>query len=134
MLKIFIKLLFFFFIATFNVKAAKVENINVVGNDRISKDTILMFSKIDLDKDIDNDVLNTILKNLYDTNFFEDVEVSISNDTLFIKVKESPIIDQISIEGVKNNKLKDLILDNLYFKPRYYGKRITSIKNNKRRC
>ena len=44
-----------------------------------------MFSKIDLDKDIDNDVLNTILKNLYDTNFFENVEVSILNDTLFIK-------------------------------------------------
>ena len=74
MLKIFIKLLFFFFIATFNVKAAKVENINVVGNDRISKDTILMFSKIDLDKDIDNDVLNTILKNLYASNFFEIIE------------------------------------------------------------
>ena len=79
-----------------------------------------MFSKIDLNKDIDNDVLNTILKNLYDTNFFENVEVSILNDSLFIKVKENPIIDQISIEGVKNNKLKDLILDNLYFKPIFF--------------
>ena len=119
MFKIFAKFLLFFFVATVYLKAEKIENINVVGNDRISKDTILMFSKIDLDKDIDNNVLNTILKNLYDTNFFENVEVSILNGSLLIKVKENPIIDQISVEGVKNSKLKDLILENLYFKPRY---------------
>ena len=119
MVKIFIKSLLIFFIAIVNIKAEKVKNINVVGNDRISKDTILMFSKIDKDKDIDSEVLNSILKNLYDSNFFENVEVSILNESLVIKVKENPIIDQISIEGVKNSRLKDLLLENLNFKPKY---------------
>ncbi len=119
MFKILIKFLLIFFIATFNIKAEKVKNITVVGNDRISKDTILMFSKINTNQDIDSEVLNSILKNLYDSNFFETVEVSILNESLLIKVKENPIIDQISIEGVKNSKLKDLLMESLYFKPRY---------------
>ena len=49
---------------------------------------------------------------MYDSNFFENVEVSILNSSLTIKVKEHPIIDQIFIEGIKNS----LILENVPIK------------------
>ena len=78
-----------------------------------------MFADINNDQDLTNDDLNKILKNLYDSNFFENVEVSILNSSLKIKVKENPIIDQIFIEGIKNSKLNDVILDNIYLKPIY---------------
>ncbi len=119
MIRIFTKALIIFFITIVSIKAEQVKNINVQGNDRISKDTILMFSKVNIDDYIKNEDLNIILKDLYETNFFENVEVSFLNNSLLIKVKENPIIEQISIEGVKSTKLKDLLLDNLYFKPRY---------------
>ena len=53
-----------------SVNAEKVDKINVSGNERISKDTIIIFGEIDLNDDFDDNVLNSILKNLYNTNFF----------------------------------------------------------------
>ena len=119
MTKILFKTFIILLLSILCIKAQEIKKIEVVGNDRISKDTILMFADINNDQDLTNDDLNKILKNLYDSNFFENVEVSILNSSLKIKVKENPIIDQIFIEGIKNSKLNDVILDNIYFKPRY---------------
>ena len=57
-----------------------------------------MFSKIDDFKEINNETLNIILKNLYDTNFFKDVSVIYENNNLIINVQEQPIIQQIVIK------------------------------------
>ena len=66
----------------------KVETIEINGNNRISEDTILMFS--DLTKNsINSDAdLNDILKKIYDTNFFSDVTVDFSQNILKIYVVE----------------------------------------------
>ena len=118
MTKILFKTFIILLLSIFCIKAEEIKKIEVIGNDRISKDTIIMFADIN-DQDLTKDDLNKILKKLYDSNFFENVEVSILDSSLTIKVKENPIIDQIFIEGIKNSKLNDLILDNIYFKPRY---------------
>ena len=119
MIKILIRSLIIFLFSSLCINAEEIKKIDVIGNDRISKDTILMFSDIKINQEVTNDDLNKILKNLYETNFFENVEVSILNASLIIRVKEYPIIDKIAIEGIKNSKLKDLISDSIYFKPRY---------------
>ena len=73
-----------FFLAPFllllllkSVSAEKVEKINITGNERISKDTIIIFGEISLEDDFSKEHLNTILKNLYNTNFFEDIKINI---------------------------------------------------------
>ena len=50
-----------------------------------------------------------LLKNLYSTNFFEDINISLSNQTLFIKLIEYPVINEIIIVGENANKYKEAI-------------------------
>ena len=110
-------IIFFFFIFT-SLKAEIVNKIEISGNDRISNETIQMFSTVSLKDNIDDDVLNLILKNLYETNFFDNVSIKFKNNTLIINVKESPIIQNVYYEGIKAKKIKDKITKNLNLKPR----------------
>ena len=90
-----------------------VNDIKVNGNDRVSKETVILFSDIKKGDDIDNSTLNKSLKNLYETNFFEDVKVSFDNQVLLITVKELPVIQEIIINGIKRKttvkEIKDAI-------------------------
>ena len=72
-----------------------VKKINVEGNIRVSKSTIINFSDVKKNTNIELNNFNEILKNIYDTNFFEDVALSLDNGVLTIKVKEHPIIQSI---------------------------------------
>ena len=51
--------------------------------------------------------------NLYSTNFFEDINVTVSNNTLFIKLIEYPVINEIIIVGEEANKYKEAIKKNI---------------------
>ncbi|MEC7179679.1 MAG: outer membrane protein assembly factor BamA, partial [Pseudomonadota bacterium] len=59
--------------------------------------------------DITENELDKILKNLYSTNFFEDVKVQIKNNKLEIVLKEYPVINQLILIGEESNKYKELI-------------------------
>ena len=107
-LKYFIILNIFIFYTSF-VNANVINKINIKGNDRISKQTIILFSDVQLNENITNDKLNRILKNLYDTNFFKNVSVKLINDELLISVDEAPIIDKVIFSGIKADRmLEDL--------------------------
>ena len=77
-----------------------------------------MFSDIGLKDSINDNKINQILKNLYDTNFFEDISVEYNQNTLFITVKELPIIQNIFLDGIKASKFKDEIKKNFKLKSR----------------
>ena len=62
--------------------------------------------------------MNEILKSLYQTNFFENIEVLFKNNNLVIKVEEFPIINQIYFDGIKSNKIKEIIMSDLKLKSR----------------
>ena len=79
---------------------------------------IEMFSSVSLNDDLNLTDLNDILKNLYETNFFEDVNVELNKNILKITVKENPIIENITIAGIKANKIKNALKKNLKLKPR----------------
>ncbi len=85
----------------------EIQKIIITGNDRISEETIILFSDVKLNQTITNEKLNEILKNLYNTDFFENVSVNISDDRLLISVIESPIIDKIEFKGIKADKILD---------------------------
>ena len=113
-LKIFV-ILFFFNVVTF---AEIVNNIKISGNERISNETIILFSDIPENKIIDELTLNRILKDLYKTGFFKDVELVLKDNILSIFVDENPIIQTVFIEGVKAKKIKNPIKENLLLKDR----------------
>ena len=100
-----------FFTITINTANAKIYNdIIVSGNQRISIETIIMFSGLETNIDLGNQELNIAIKKLYKTNYFSDIKISPEGEIIKIVVTENPIIQSIKIDGIKN---KD-ILKQLY--------------------
>ena len=115
------KILFnFIFLITFItcLNAEVVNDVNVKGNQRISKETIIVLGKINLSEDYNDNKLNQILKNLYESKFFSDIDLTISNGTLIINVLENPIISDIRITGIKNKSIVDNLTNNISSKNR----------------
>ncbi len=108
----------FFFCTLHNANSEIIKKIDIVGNERISNETILMFSDIKIDESINNENLNIILKNLYESNFFDNVSVSFDKNILKINVIESPIIDKIIFTGIKSDTMKDELSKFLKLKSR----------------
>ena len=118
MFKTFKNILFFLFFLQSVSYAELISDIKVTGNKRISKESIVVFGNINLDQNYDSTDLNDILKNLYDTNFFEDINLTLKNNVLLVNVKENPIIEDIKIDGVDSKKLNEYLISNLTLKSR----------------
>ena len=84
-----------------NLNAEIVNKITVEGNSRISEETIKVYGDIEINKNYSEIDLNKVINNLYSTEFFENVNISLKNNVLNIKVKEYPIINQLIIVGEK---------------------------------
>jgi len=100
-------IILFYFCFSSHAISEIVKTIEISGNERISDETILMFSDVQIDDEINNENLNKILKNLYESNFFENVSIGFDKATLKIKVTESPIIDEIVYTGIKSDSMKE---------------------------
>ncbi len=117
-IKFFFSQIFFLFFIT-NVSIAEiVKKIEVLGNERISSETIKSFSSAKINDDLDENSINTSLKSLYESNFFKNVKIKLINNVLTIEVEENPIIQNLNLEGVKSQRIRDSIFDNLNLKPR----------------
>tara|TARA_B100001123_G_scaffold450932_1_gene625215 strand:+ start:1404 stop:3647 length:2244 start_codon:yes stop_codon:yes gene_type:complete len=104
--------LFFVFYNNYS-NAEIVKKIEIKGNERISKETILVFGDISIGKDYQTNDINSLIKKLYDTTFFSNISVSLKNNKLSITVIENPIINTITFKGEKAQKfiekIKELI-------------------------
>ena len=99
-----LKIVFSFFLIALSFGSAFAEAINsieVKGNKRVSKETIINFSELKVGQEFSDEMLNNSLKELYNSKFFEDVSLEMNNGTLIINVKELPIIQEIIINGIK---------------------------------
>ena len=83
-MKKFVLFLFFILSSIGYSQADTLKKIDIIGNDRVSKNTIINFSELKIGDEINSQVLNNSLKKLYDTNFFEDVSVNFDNNLLSI--------------------------------------------------
>ena len=105
----------------FNISSSFAEilkNIKIYGNERIPKETILMFSGVKINQNLQEENLNDILKNLYESNFFKDISLNFSKNTLSINVIENPIIENVIFNGIKSKSLKTEITKNIKLKSR----------------
>ena len=115
-LKYFLKVLFFLLV--FNLKASSdiIEKINIEGNQRISSNTIILFTNVKIGQEITDNDLNLILNNLYNTSYFNDIRISLKNNILNIFVEEFPIIQKINYNGVKSNTILEKITEDKLLK------------------
>lgn len=104
--------LIFFIIFQF-ANAEIIKEIEVKGNKRISTETISVFGDFQIGDNLNNSDLDRILKDLYSTNFFKNVNLTLLNGNLTINLTENPVVQTIIIDGVRNKVLQKKIIENL---------------------
>ena len=97
------------FIFIGSVSAEILNKFDISGNKRISDETIIIFSDLKVNKEISKSELDKVIKNLYKTNFFKNINLNFENNTLFIQVEENPIIENLQITGIKKQSLVEFI-------------------------
>ena len=95
-----------------------IKRIEVIGNDRIADDTVILFSEVSLNDNLNEIDLNSVLKKLYKTNFFKKIDLKIVDKILKIDVEENPIIENINFLGVNKKSLLEEIQKNALIKAR----------------
>ena len=103
---IFISIFCIYFSAS---KSEIINSLDVKGNKRISIETIKVYGDIEVNKDYSEKDLNEVLKKLYATGFFKEINLNLEKGVLRIKLEEYPIINQLVILGEKTNRYKDQI-------------------------
>ena len=124
----------FFLIGVFITETLSdiVTKIEIEGNQRVSSETVKLFSKVDIGQKINQNDLNLILKDLYNTSFFEDVKVQLNKNTLNIFVKEYPLIQTINYNGIKSTKMLENITTNKLIKEKFsYNKFLLGTEKNR---
>ena len=130
--KIFILIPIFFSIAYANDSY----NYEILGNKRISDQTIINIIDFKKNKKYNVEDLNNFQKKLYNTNYFSKVSLKIVKNTIQILVEENPIIDFFYINGVINKKREEFFYENLalgqnkIFSEALLKKDIENIKDN----
>ena len=97
------------FLYTNFLPAEVINKIKIKGNKRVGVETIKIYGDIVINKNYSEQDLNKILNNLYSTNFFEDVNINLTNGVLTVKLKEYPVINQLIILGEPSTKYKEQI-------------------------
>ena len=107
--KFYLILISIFFVTSFST-AEIVNQIEITGNKRVSDETIKVYGDIkEVGSDFTSTDLDNILKNLYSTNFFEDVNIEIIKNKLTIKLNEYPLINEIVLIGEPSKKIGEQI-------------------------
>ena len=92
-----------------NALAEKIKEFKISGNQRLANETIILFTDLSIGDDIDQNTINISFKNLFETNYFKNLKINFKDGIVLIDVIENPIIERITINGVKNRSiLKEL--------------------------
>ena len=118
MIKLFLKTFLLSIFLISHSFSQVISEVNIVGNKRISKETILVLGNLNLGNEYNNDELNNSIKSLYDTNFFKEISLNLDNKILTITLIENPIIEDIQIEGIKRDSLREEISEKMSLKNR----------------
>ena len=94
-----------------HTQEALVSSIIIDGNKRISSDTIISLSKVQVGGIYSPTQLNSALQSIKKSSYFKNVDISLVNNVLNINVVENPTINSISFEG--NKSLNDINLNEL---------------------
>jgi len=82
-----------------------IKQIEIYGNERLAKQTIILFSELSINDDINSEKLNEAFKKLYNTDYFSNVKISFDKGILKINVVENPLVQMVKINGIKNKSI-----------------------------
>ena len=102
----YILLVLFLSFSSNTINAEVINNVIINGNKRVSDETIKIYGQINDYKQYSEKNANEILKSLFDTGFFEDINLSYENKNLTINIKEYPVISQLLIIGEKSKNFE----------------------------
>jgi outer membrane protein insertion porin family len=85
-----------------------VQDIQVIGLQRISLGTTFNYLPIKVGETIDSTKASNIIRSLYKTGFFEDIQLSRENNVLKIHIEERPSIAKIKVFGNKEIDTEEL--------------------------
>ena len=89
----------------------RINDIEVQGTQRIDIDTVLSYSDVNIGDIYTEDLGNKILKDLFNTNLFSNLEISFQENSLLILIKENPTINLVKFLGNSKIKDEDLIIE-----------------------
>jgi len=105
--KVLVPVFFFFF--TFATHSETLNKVEIKGNVRIAPETIMIFGDLSIGQNLESSDINLLIKKLYETNFFSDINVEMSNNKLTIILKENPIVNTIIFKGEKTKKVTEKV-------------------------
>ncbi len=85
-----------------------VRDIRIEGLQRISEGAVLNYLPVNIGDTLDAASVRQLLRSLYGSGFFADVEFRRDGDALLVAVREQPTIESLLIEGNKDVKTEDL--------------------------
>ena len=103
-LLILIALLFNVFLVS-NASALVIKDIDVVGINAISKSTVMSYLPINVGDELNSNTSNQIIKALYKTQLFHDIEVTESEQIITITVSERPHIKHVDVLNYSNDEV-----------------------------
>ena len=89
MIKYLVFFLFYMFLHS-NLYANEniINNINIDGIQRIDEETVISYANISNGDSYTEELGNTVLKNLFETNLFSNIQISFEGNILNIKFKK----------------------------------------------
>ena len=115
-MKIFLKSIIILLLISIPSFSEIIKEIKVKGNKRVSSDTVIIFSEVKLNSDLNRNQLNNVIKNLYSTDYFNDVSINVEDNILYIYVEERPIIQSIEFEGLENKRILKVLNEQIELK------------------
>ncbi|MBT8436564.1 MAG: outer membrane protein assembly factor BamA [Gammaproteobacteria bacterium] len=86
-----------------------VDSIEVIGNKKITIGTVFSYLPINVGESLDIERTPELIRELYSTGFFDDIELLRRDNTLVIKVVERPSIAEVIFKG--NEDIEDEALE-----------------------
>ncbi len=101
--------LLFLSIAANAFEPFEVEDIKLLGADRISHGTVFTYLPIEKGDRVTKQTISRSIKSLFRTGYFSDVKLVKDGKILIVKVEERPAIASISLDGNKAIKTDELL-------------------------
>ena len=92
---------------SFSLNAAPIKSIEILGLSAISRGTVLSYLPVEVGDEYNKQVSTQIIRSLYKTRFFKDIEVSQDNQVLKIKLQENPHIKYVDIVNYSDKVINE---------------------------
>ncbi len=88
-----------------------IDSINIDGMQRIDKETVITYANISIGDTYTEETGNNVLKNLFETNLFSNIQISFQENILKINIQENPTINLVKFVGNSKIKDEDLVIE-----------------------